>query len=169
MGSLDIESPLFSEDIGSDIAIPSRTLYQILLESEHKYPERTALVACHQPRHSVPSVLDASRNQEKDEQSYLRWSYKELATASKALASYLTKGGISKGEAIVVVLDSCAEWALCFWAAARLGCPFVPINPAIIGRANEIQHILSSLKRIGALVAKDEAIVKLLNGNAPAE
>ncbi|KAL8833927.1 MAG: hypothetical protein Q9176_007749 [Flavoplaca citrina] len=169
MGSLDIESPLFSEDIGSDIAFSSRTLYQILLESGQKYPERTALVSCHQPRHSVPSLLDASQDQEKDEQSYLRWSYKDLATASEVLASYLTKGGTSKGEAIVVVVDSCAEWALCFWAAARLGCPFVPINPAIIGRANEIHHILSSLERIGALVAKDEAIVKLLNGNAPAE
>lgn len=70
---------------------------------------------------------------------------------------------------MVVVVHSCAEWVLCFWAAASLGCPFVPINPAIVSRANEIQHILSALERIGALVANDESIAKLLPGNAPAE
>ncbi|KAL8915756.1 MAG: hypothetical protein Q9172_006690 [Xanthocarpia lactea] len=117
----------------------------------------------------MPSLLDASQNMERDKQSYLGWSYQELDTASKTLALYLTKGGVGKGDAVVMVVDSCAQWALCFWAAARLGCPFVPINPAIIGRANEIHHILSSLESIGALVAWDEAVVKLLARNAPAE
>ncbi|KAL8650678.1 MAG: hypothetical protein Q9210_003690, partial [Variospora velana] len=167
MGAYAVESPLLSEDYGPEIAQPTRTLHQILIDSARRYPEKTALVSCHQPRSLFSSLLPS--NHDKEEEGYLRWSYRQLETASGALASYLSKGGISKGDAVVVVVHSCAEWALCFWAAARLACPFVPINPAIVSRANEIQHVLSALKRIGALVASDEYIVKLLSGNAPAE
>ncbi|KAL8919493.1 MAG: hypothetical protein Q9208_006778 [Pyrenodesmia sp. 3 TL-2023] len=167
MGSLDVATPLLSEDRGPDISNPVDTLYQILLKSVREHPERTALVSCHQPQDLIPSLLDSA--QDKNKESYLRWSYEDLDTASKALASYLTKSGISKGDAVVVVVDSCAEWALCFWAAARLACPFVPINPALVSRPSEIRHILSSLERIGVLVARDESTVKLLAGNAPAE
>ncbi|KAI4113619.1 MAG: hypothetical protein LQ345_005438 [Seirophora villosa] len=167
MDSYGLKAPLLSEDIGPDISKPTHTLRQILIESARRYPERTALVSCHQQRNLFPSFLGS--NQDKDEKNYLRWSYGQLETASEALASYLTNCGTSKGDAVVVVVNSCAEWALCFWAAARLACPFVPINPAIVHRANEIQHVLSALKSIGVLVASDEVIVKLLSGNAPAE
>ncbi|KAL8691266.1 MAG: hypothetical protein Q9218_003468 [Villophora microphyllina] len=156
-----------SEDKGPDISKPAQTLREILVESVRKHPERTALVSCHQPRDLFSSLLGPYHD--KDDTSYLRWSYKQLEAGSEALASYLIKGGISKGDAIVVVVDSCAEWVLSFWAAVRLACPFVPINPAIVSRSDEIQHVLSALERIGALVAKDEFIVKLLSGNAPAE
>ncbi|KAI4224909.1 MAG: hypothetical protein L6R36_004309 [Xanthoria steineri] len=167
MGSSDIATPLLSEDNGPDISIPTHTLHQILARSALQLPKRTALVSCHQPRDWVSSLQGSTQDRGKND--YLRWTYGELETASSTLASYLTQAGISKGEAIVVVVDSCAEWAVCFWAAARLACPFVPINPAIVGRAHEIKHVLSALERIGALVAKDEFTVKLLAGNAPAE
>ncbi|KAL8846667.1 MAG: hypothetical protein Q9221_008253 [Calogaya cf. arnoldii] len=167
MGSWDVDTPLLSEDHGPDISNPVDTLHHILLKSVREHSERTALVSYHQPQDLIPSLPNST--QDKNQNSYLRWSYKDLETASNALASYLTEGGISKGDAVVVMVDSCAEWALCFWAAARLACPFVPINPAIVSRPNEIRHILSSLEGIGALVAKDEFIVKLLAGNAPAQ
>lgn len=79
----------------------------------------------------------------------------QLESASAVLAPYITYSGVSKANAIVVVLHSCVEWALCFWTAAELGCPFVPINPAIAGMVNELQHILSALGNVGALVADD--------------
>ncbi|KAL8718993.1 MAG: hypothetical protein Q9225_003931, partial [Loekoesia sp. 1 TL-2023] len=166
MGSQDAGISLFAEDHGLDIPKPTQTLHEILLQSVRQHPERTALVSCHQPWNLLPSLGDT---QDAEKRGYLRWSYAQLERASEFLASYLTKSGVSRGAAIVVVLNSCAEWALCLWAAARLGCPFVPINPAIVSRASEIQHILSALKEIGALVANDESIVKLLSGNAPAE
>ncbi|KAL8941853.1 MAG: hypothetical protein Q9216_001997 [Gyalolechia sp. 2 TL-2023] len=166
MGSLDIDAPHLSEDYGPDISLPTQTLYQVLTESVRRHPERTALVSCHQSPGSLSS-LGSTQSQNKKE--YLRWSYAQLETASETLASYLAEGGISKGDAIVVAVSTCAEWVLCFWASARLACPFVPINPAIISRANEIQHVLSAVERIGALVANDESIVRLLSSNAPAE
>lgn len=155
-----------AEDYGADLPEPTQTLYEILLQSVRQHPSRTALVSCHQPWDLLPSLC---HTQDIDKKDCLRWSYAQLESASELLASYLMQNGISKGDALIVVVYSCAEWVLCFWAAARLGCPFVPINPAIVGRANEIQHILNALERIGALVANDESIVTLLSGNAPAE
>lgn len=166
MGSLIPSEPSLAEDDGLDIPESTETLHQILSQSARQHPERTALVSCHQQWDLLPSL---AHTQDTRKQGYLRWTYAQLENASERLALYLTKNEISKGDALVVVVHSCAEWALCFWAAARLGCPFIPINPAIVSRANEIQHILSTLERIGALVANDVSIVKLLSENAPAE
>lgn len=58
---------------------------------------------------------------------------------------------------------------LMFLSRCKLYCPFVPINPAILSRINEIHHILSALEGIRALVATDQSIMKLLSENAPAE
>jgi len=166
MGSYTPNEPSLAEDNGLDIPEPTGNLHQILSQSVRQHPGRTALVSCHQQSNLLPSL---GHTHDTSEKGYLRWTYAQLESASERLASYLNKSGISKGDALVVVVHSCAEWVLCFWAAARLGCPFVPINPAIVSRANEIQHILSALERIGALVANDESIVKLLSGNAPTE
>ncbi|KAL8956858.1 MAG: hypothetical protein Q9183_006203, partial [Haloplaca sp. 2 TL-2023] len=167
MGSHAVEQNMLSEDFGPEIPAPTQTLHQILNRSVQDFPERTALVSCHQPPNHLSPASDSTQGEE--HKGYLRLSYAQLDAASKALASYLTQGGVVQGDAIVVVVKTCAEWALCFWAAVKLGCPFVPINPAIVSRANEIQHVLSSLERIGALVANDESIVRLLTGNAPSE
>ena len=164
MGSISPDTFSLSEDIGVAIPEPKQTLHQILIQSARQHPEKTALVSCHQPT-SLLRSLGFVRSTEN--RGYLRWSYAHLERASELLASHMSQNGTSKGEAVVVVTYSCAEWVLCFWAAARLGCPFVPINPAIVGRANEIQHVLSALARVGALIVKDESVVKLLSGNAP--
>ncbi|KAL8703643.1 MAG: hypothetical protein Q9201_003181 [Fulgogasparrea decipioides] len=163
MGSNTLVTPLLAEDSGFEIPEPAQTLFDILSWSARQHPGRTALVSCHQPWNLLPSQVQVT-----DKQGYLRWSYAQLESASERLASYLTKSRIRKGDAVVVVVNSCAEWVLCFWAAARLGCPFIPINSAIVGRANEIQHVMSMLGAIGALVANDESIVKQLSGNATA-
>jgi len=166
MGSYTPDEPSLAEDNGLDIPEPTETLRQILSQSARQHPGRTALVSCHQQWNLMPSL---GHTQDTSKKGYLRWTYAQLESASERLTSYLNKSGVGKGEPLVVVVHTCAEWVLCFWAAARLGCPFVPINPAIVSRANEIQHILSALERIGALVANDESIVKLLSENAPAE
>ncbi|KAL8733533.1 MAG: hypothetical protein Q9181_003549 [Wetmoreana brouardii] len=163
MGSNNLVIPLLAEDSGLEIPEPTQTLFDILSQSARQHPGRMAIVSCHQPWNLLPSL---GFMQVTDKQGCLRWSYAQLESASERLASYLSKSGISKGDAVVVVVNSCAEWVLCFWAAARLGCPFVPINPAMVNRANEIQHVMSALGAIGALVANDESIVKQLSGDA---
>ena len=166
MGSYLPDDRLLAEDNGLELPEPTLTLYEILAESVRQYPDRTALVSCHQSPDLLPSlgVTKAAR-----EKNCLRWSYAQLEHASEVLARYLTKAGVSNGDAIVVVLYSCAEWVLCFWAAAKLGCPFVPINPVLVNRANELQHILNAFERIGALIADNESTVELLARNAATE
>ncbi|KAL8778974.1 MAG: hypothetical protein Q9213_007159 [Squamulea squamosa] len=151
---------------GVDLPKPTQSLHEILNTTVRQYPEKTALVSCHQSG-NLMSSLGHMKDTEKE--GAVRMTYAQLDNASKILASYLTKNGVRKGETVVVIVYSTAEWALCFWAAARLACPFVPINPAIVGRAVEIQHIFGMLDRIGALIAADESIVKTLLAHSPAK
>lgn len=55
----------------------------------------------------------------------------------------LKKSGVQKGMPIAAFLRSGAQHALGVYAAALLGCPFVPVNASLAGKADEIQHILS--------------------------
>ena len=166
MGSLTSQTSLLAEDSGVDFPEPTETLYDILTKSAYQHPTRTALVSCHQLWGHL-SFLDPTSPSDRGD--CLRLNYAQLENASDYLAAYLSRNGIREGDAIVVMVPSCAEWALCFWAAARLGCPFVPLNPVIASRANEIQHVLSALGIVGALLAGDENAVKLLSNNAPSE
>lgn len=152
---------LIAEDHGQHIPIPTRTLYQILTQSAHRHPDKVALVSCHQPC----NLFSSDRFPAIDDQRYLRWTYARLEHASERLASNLALRGLRRGTAFVIILHKSAEWALCLWAAAKLQCPLVPINPAIVSRAHELQHILSFLE-VGALVVHDKSIAKQLSVNA---
>ena len=156
-----VEASLIAEDHGQQIPIPTQTFYQILTQSAHRHPDRVALVSCHQPCNLLP----LEKSPAIDDQSYLRWTYAHLEDASERLASNLARRGLRRGTALVIVLHKSAEWALCLWAAAKLACPLVPINPAVVSRAHELQHMLSFLE-VGALVVHDESIAKQLSVNA---
>lgn len=161
MSSDSLETSLIAEDHGQHIPIPTRTLYQILTQSAHRHPDKVALVSCHQPCDLLPSEKFPGT----DDQRYLRWTYARLEHASGRLASNLARRGLRRGTALVILLHKSAEWALFLWAAAKLGCPLVPINPAIVSRAHELQHMLSFLE-VGALVVHDDSIAKQLSVNA---
>lgn len=157
-----LESSLIAEDCGQYIPQPTQTLFRILTQSACRHPDKLALVSCHQPHDLLPSLKLTAI----DDQRYLRWTYAQLEAASERLASSLVAHGLCRGTALVVFLHKCAEWTVCLWAAARLGCPFVPINPAVAVRAHELQYMLRFLDA-GALVVHDDSIVKQLAMNAP--
>lgn len=91
----------------------------------------------------------------------LRWTYEQLYHASSCLAAGLFARGIRKGMPLAVFLPNCVEWAIAFWAALRLGAPFVPLDVRSIGRHEEIQHVLRTV-RPGAVIANDvESIASL--------
>ena len=52
-----------------------------------------------------------------------------------------------------------------FMGPVKLGCPLVPINPAIVSRVQELQHMLSFLD-VGALVVQDDSTAKQLSVTA---
>lgn len=83
------------------------TIGGILEQSAEKHPGREALV-------------DIKRN--------LRWDYKTWDEEVNRLANALTKMGVYKGDRVSVYLANTVEFATAFFAAARLGAVFNPIN-----------------------------------------
>ena len=165
MGSNTPETSSIAEDHGQDIPLPTQTLHAILAQSACRYPDKIALVSCHQPHNLLSSSEQLPAIDDDDQRKYLRWTYSRLEDASERLASCLVRRGLRRGSALVVLLHKSAEWALCLWAAARLGCAFVPVNPAVAGRADELQYMLGSLC-VGAVVVQDGLIAEQLSLNA---
>lgn len=159
-----LETCLIAEDRGQLIPLPTLSLCHILTQSARRHPEKLALVSCHQPSNFLPSLKLSAIH----DQRYLRWTYAQLEHASERLASTLARRGLCRGSALVVLLHKGAEWGICLWAAAQLGCPLVPINPAIAIRTHELQHMLSFLE-IGALVVHDDSIARQLSMNASSQ
>ena len=161
MGSDTLETCLIAEDSGQDIPMPIQSLYGILTQSARRYPDKIALISCNQSC----DLLSSSELPAVDDQRYLRWTYARLEDASKRFASSLAERGLRRETALVVFLHKSAQLALCLWAAATLGCPFVPIDPNIAARTHELQHMLS-LFEVGAVVIHDSSIAEQLSVNA---
>jgi acyl-CoA synthetase (AMP-forming)/AMP-acid ligase II len=120
-------------------SIPQRptSLKNLLLESAERHADRTAVVALHQSPLHLPGV---SRSSEPG--PYLRWTYSELLDGARLLAAALCNLGVQRGDSIASLLHNSVDWALCFWAAALLGCPWVAIQPRTATNADELLHIL---------------------------
>lgn len=71
----------------------------------------------------------------------LRWSYATLNSAVNRLCYKLQDLGLQVGDVFVTYLLNGAEFVLCFWAAHKLGCSFVPLSPQSLPRK---LHISSS-------------------------
>jgi fatty-acyl-CoA synthase len=82
----------------------------------------------------------------------LRWTWRELAARTDALASGFLALGLEPGDRIGIWSPNCAEWVLTQLAAARIGLILVTINPAY--RRAEVAY---TLKKVGvrALVAAE--------------
>ncbi|MFC5830362.1 AMP-binding protein [Nonomuraea insulae] len=107
------------------------TVYELFADAAKRRPDRIALV---------------------DETLYGRGAaltYTELDTASRELSAGLHALGLRRGDAIALLLPSCAEWVMTFLAAARLGLLVVPLNTRY--RGAELLHLLR-VSRAKALV-----------------
>jgi fatty-acyl-CoA synthase len=60
-------------------------------------------------------------------------TYKELNEGANHVAHYLQEKGIKKGDRISVLLRDCPEFVEVFFAAAKLGLIFVPLNFRLVG------------------------------------
>ena len=139
---------------------PPRSLHQRLANAAVAYPARPAVVSLHQP----PDLLPVVNQSYGPAQPKLVWSFQQLNDGSDLLAACLYNRGIRRGRVVAVLLYNCAEWALIFWACAKLGAAFVPLNPRSISRKQEIIHDLR-VTRPAALVVSDEGMIKTLEQN----
>jgi acyl-CoA ligase (AMP-forming) (exosortase A-associated) len=87
---------------------PVFTIPDILKTSAIKFPEREA-------------VIENTRS----------ISYKDLEARSSALAHYLCKRGVKKGDRVGILLEKSIEEVISIWGIAKAGGIFVPITPSL--------------------------------------
>ncbi len=109
------ETPLLGETIGRNLARIAST-----------FPDRDALVSCHEGR---------------------RFTYRELARDVSRLARGLLAMGLAKGDRVALWSPNSADWVLVQYATADVGIVLVNVNPAY--RSHELAYVL---KQSGAKV-----------------
>ncbi|KAF4466112.1 Acyl- synthetase family member 2 mitochondrial [Fusarium albosuccineum] len=134
---VDSMTPQLSEAVG-DPCPTEPAVWQRLLDSASKYPNRLAVASLHQPQGLYGITTGSSKS------DYLRWSYTDLKVAVDRFASSLWHLGARPGTALATFLDNRAESVIAYWAAHRLGCPLVPINPRTLINRDEAEHMLST-------------------------
>jgi long-chain acyl-CoA synthetase len=92
-------------------------------------------------------------------------SYADLAAGSRSLAAALVRRGIGEGDAIAVLCDNSLELLQLYYAAARLGAVFVPVNPALSAR--EVAYIAAHVG--SSLLLHDEAHAATAEGAVAAD
>ena len=112
-----------SHDIGdTSVALIEATIGSHFEAVAQRFPEREALVSCHQA---------------------IRMSYRELDRESNRLASALLHVGIAKDDRVGIWAHNSAEWLLMQIATAKVGIVLVNINPAY--RVTELEYALNKV------------------------
>ena len=106
----------------TDQPLIEQTLGAFFNDMVERFPEREALVVVHQGR---------------------RYTYRQLQTESRRLASALLGLGLKPGDRIGIWSHNNAEWVLMQLATAMAGLVLVNINPAY--RTSEVEYALNKV------------------------
>ena len=120
----------FYGNIPRTIAYPRVTMYEALMQTVERYPERTAY-----------DYLDHAS-------TYKQFAH-DIATCADALASL----GLKQGDRITVALPTTPQGLICFYAANKLGAVASMIHP--LSTAKEIAFYLNVSKSRFALALDD--------------
>lgn len=138
------------------------TLWDVFSKTAETYPDREALVSLWQPVEP-----DSSQELSPTEPSgCLRWTYHDLLDRVEGLAELLRGLGCGPGMQLAAVLWNSAEWGLFFWASARIGMAFVPIDPRV---PDDVRSMLPSLRPQIVVVQDAElaAVADIKSGGIP--
>lgn len=111
-------------------------VWQRLHSSALTCSNKLAVASFHQPPRLYGIDADPGTK------AYLRWSYADLNVAVDRLAKSLQDLGVKRGKAVATFLYNDVEFIMAFWAAHKLSCPFVPINPRTLTNTEEAVHML---------------------------
>ncbi|MGW5520588.1 amino acid adenylation domain-containing protein, partial [Nocardia africana] len=84
----------------------------------------------------APAIVDGAREV----------SYRELDQWSTRLARALLEAGVGPERAVGVAMDRCAELVVAWWAVAKAGGVYVPLDPA-----HPVERITTVLDAVGAV------------------
>lgn len=107
-----------------------------------KFPGTEALVCTHQRSELYGIIPSAGKDGFKA--SFLRWTYQDLNRAIERFAHGLRSLGIRRGDPLVMFMTNTAEYVISLWAAYRIGCVHVPINPRSLSHTREVEHMLQT-------------------------
>ena len=119
--------PTLSYTRGPEVPLLDLTISQALAATAVRFPEREALVVCHQSA---------------------RFTWAELDREVTRTACGLAGMGLLSGDRIGIWASNCVEWVLLQYGAARAGVILVNVNPAY--RSHELRYVLQK-SRIRAL------------------
>ena len=103
----------------SQVPLLGETIGRCLDRITSAYPDRDALVSCHQQ---------------------LRFTYRQLRIEVERIARGLLAIGVERGDRVGMWSPNCAEWAIVQYATAKIGAILVNVNPAY--RVHELEHAL---------------------------
>jgi fatty-acyl-CoA synthase len=101
------------------VPLIERTISQQLSLTASRYPDREALVVCHQGIHLTWSQLD-----------------REVTRTARGLAGL----GLRRGDRVGIWASNCVEWVLLMYGSARAGVIQVNVNPAY--RSHDLRYVL---------------------------
>ncbi|PTD05965.1 putative acyl-CoA synthetase YngI [Fusarium culmorum] len=153
-----VDDPSISQVFGDPIHDLHLTLWDIFESAAASKPDGDAIVSMWQPRHHLSNGDLPSPPNGKDK-PYLNWTYAQLRDKAERVAETLESLGCRPGMRLAVVLSNCAEWALFFWAAAKLRMVFVPIDPTV---PRDARAAIISVKA-KVVVAQDAEAAKALD------
>lgn len=98
------------------------TIGEALGRAATAWPDKLALVSCHQA---------------------IRWTWAELDAEVDRIACGLLAQGVGKGDRVGIWAPNCAEWSVTQFATAKIGAILVTINPAY--RLSEVEYALNKV------------------------
>ncbi|MGA8109632.1 MAG: AMP-binding protein [Acidobacteriaceae bacterium] len=110
----------WSHTRGPDRPLLNLTIGDLLHQTADRFPDRDAVVSCHQSR---------------------RLSWAELSELADRVARGLWSLGLRKGDRAGLWSTNCVEWVLMQMGCARAGIALVNVNPAY--RSHELEYTLT--------------------------
>jgi fatty-acyl-CoA synthase len=93
-------------------------------------------------------------------------SYRELRDEAIALAGWLQKAGVQRGDRVALFLQNCPQFPIALYAALRADAVVVPVNP--MNRVDEFQHYITDPETKVVVCSADLAsIVDAANNALP--
>ncbi|HXB75225.1 MAG TPA: AMP-binding protein [Candidatus Acidoferrales bacterium] len=123
--------PPLSYTRGPEVPLLDLTIAQALASAAARFPDREALVVCHQSVRLTWAALDG-----------------EATRTARGLAGL----GLCPGDRAGIWATNCLEWVLLQYGAARAGVVLVNVNPAY--RSHELRYVLQK-SRIRALFLRE--------------
>ncbi|KAJ5887873.1 acetyl-CoA synthetase-like protein [Penicillium taxi] len=137
-------SPI-SEAKGIPLSKNIPSLDELFCNAIKSYPENLAVISTQQPAELYNIRSQPLDDDEYLHQPYLRWNYRDLDQGINRLVNALAARGIGKESPMFIFLPNTVEYVMATWAAYRLGCVHVPINPRNLSNQTEVKHMMETV------------------------